>query len=298
MTIPPPAQGTDCVAFLYRIAAAFNSTLDLDRVLNTVMDEVLLAIRAERGFVVLRDEEGRLDFYAARGLDQTTIDDPGFQVSRGVVEKVISECAPQWTSDAQNEAWLRSRMSVVLLGLRSILCVPLQLKGRCLGVIYADNRLQAGLFTTSDLELLTAIAATAAVAIENARLYQVAVQAGRMERELQVAREVQASFLPRGTPQVEGWEFAAVWQPAREVAGDFYDFIPLPARRTGARRERQPPRAPGTARSRHRGCVGQGDARGAIHGAIAQHGAGQHGPSAIVRGRDRPGEPAHLRRRG
>ena len=64
-------------------------------------------------------------------------------------------------------------------------------------------------------------------AIENARLYEVAVQAGRMERELQVARDVQASFLPRHTPQVEGWEFAAVWQPAREVAGDFYDFISI-----------------------------------------------------------------------
>jgi len=115
---------------------------------------------------------------------------------------------------------------VVILGLRSILCVPLQLKGNTLGVIYVDNRLQVGVFTPADLELLTAIAATAAAAIENARLYQVAVEKGRMERELQVAREVQASLLPRQTPQIEGWEFAAFWQPAREVAGDFYDFIP------------------------------------------------------------------------
>jgi sigma-B regulation protein RsbU (phosphoserine phosphatase) len=103
--------------------------------------------------------------------------------------------------------------------------VPLQLKGTTIGVIYVDNRLQAGLFTTADLDLLTAIASSAAVAIENARLYQVAVEKGRMERELSVAREVQASLLPRQTPYLDGWEFAAVWQPAREVAGDFYDFI-------------------------------------------------------------------------
>ncbi len=227
MTTPPPLQGADRLAFLYRIGRAFSSTLDLDRVLDIVMDEVLLAVHAERGFVVLREEDGQLVFRAARGLDQQTIDDPAFQVSRSVVERVMNEGAPQWTSDAQNDDWLRARTSVVILGLRSILCVPLQAQGRSLGVIYVDNRLQAGLFSAEDLELLTAIATTAAAAIENARLYKVAVQAGRMERELQVAREVQTSFLPRYTPQVTGWEFAAVWQPAREVAGDFYDFIPI-----------------------------------------------------------------------
>jgi sigma-B regulation protein RsbU (phosphoserine phosphatase) len=225
-SVHEPLQGADRLEFLYRISGTFNSSLDLDQVLNHVMDEVIAATRAERGFLVLRGNDGRLDFRAARGLDQQTIEDPAFQVSRGVVEKVAHEGVPQLTSDAQRDAWLSARQSVVILGLRSILCVPLQIKGQTFGVIYVDNRLQVGLFTAADLELLTAIAATAAVAIENARLYQVAVEKGRMERELQVAREVQASLLPRQTPQIEGWEFAAFWQPAREVAGDFYDFIP------------------------------------------------------------------------
>ena len=227
--LPPvrePLQGADRLAFLYRISGTFNSSLDLDQVLNNVMDEVIAATRAERGFLVLREADGRLVFRAARGLDQQTIEDPAFQVSRGVVERVAREGTPQLTSDAQSDQWLSARQSVVILGLRSILCVPLQFKGDMIGVIYVDNRLQVGLFTPDDLDLLTAIAATAAVAIENARLYQLAVEKGRIERELQVAREVQTSLLPRHTPQVEGWEFAAFWQPAREVAGDFYDFIP------------------------------------------------------------------------
>jgi sigma-B regulation protein RsbU (phosphoserine phosphatase) len=189
------------------------------------MDEVIAATRAERGFLVLREADGRPVFRAARGLDQRTIDTPAFQVSRSVVERVAREGRPQLTSDAQSDKWLSTRDSVVMLGLRSILCVPLQLKGTTIGVIYVDNRLQAGLFTTGDLDLLTAIASSAAAAIENARLYQVAVEKGRLERELQVAREVQASLLPRQTPRLDGWEFAATWQPAREVAGDFYDFI-------------------------------------------------------------------------
>jgi serine phosphatase RsbU (regulator of sigma subunit) len=90
------------------------------------------------------------------------------------------------------------------------------------------------MFTPDDLNLLTAIAAIAATAVENARLYQVAVERGRLERELQMAREVQVSLLPRETPHVPGWTFAAHWEPARQVAGDYYDFIPLPGQRLGA----------------------------------------------------------------
>jgi sigma-B regulation protein RsbU (phosphoserine phosphatase) len=59
-----------------------------------------------------------------------------------------------------------------------------------------------------------------------AQVVQLAVEKGQMEHELHVAREVQASFLPRKTPQLSGWEFVARWRPAREVAGDYYDFIP------------------------------------------------------------------------
>ena len=217
----------DRLALLYRVSQAFNSSLDLDEVLNRVIDEVIAATRAERGSLMLHDANGALVFRAARGLEQQSIDDPTFQVSRGVVERVAREGRPLLTSNAQDDQWLRRRESVMVLGLRSILCVPLQHKGATLGVIYVDNRLQAGLFRPDDLDLLTAIASSAAAAIENARLYQVAVDKGRLERELQVAREVQVSLLPRETPRIDGWEFAARWQPARQVAGDFYDFIPV-----------------------------------------------------------------------
>jgi phosphoserine phosphatase RsbU/P len=215
------------LALLYRLSQTFNSSLDLDEVLNRVMDEVIAATRAERGFVMLRAADGRLIFRVARGMDQATIDNPQFQISRSVVERVAREGQPLLTSNAQSDEWLSGRASIISLGLLSIVCVPLQLKNTILGVIYADSRLQAGIFSPDDLELLTAIAASAAVAIENARLYQVAVEKGRMERDLQVARDLQASLLPRETPQVPGWEFVARWQPAREVAGDYYDFIPL-----------------------------------------------------------------------
>ncbi|NIN67980.1 MAG: SpoIIE family protein phosphatase [Anaerolineae bacterium] len=229
-TDPSPAS-SDRLSLLYHLSQTFNSSLDLDEVLNSVMDEVISVTGAERGFVALLEADGGSIFPVARGMDQKTIDDPQFQVSRSVVERVAREGQPILTSDAQSDERFSMRHSVKVLGLRSILCVPLEIKGKVLGVVYVDNRLQTGLFTEDDLDLLAAIASSAAIAIENARLYQVAVEKGRMERELQMARQVQASLLPQETPQIEGWEFAAHWQPAREVAGDYYDFIPLDGER-------------------------------------------------------------------
>ncbi len=226
-------HSADRLALLYRISQTFNSTLDLSEVLNRVMDEVITATHAERGFLMLGGPDGQLQFYAARGMDRTTIEEPAFQISRGVVERVAREGTPSLTSDARTDTWLADRASVVNLNLRSILCVPMQLRGRSIGVIYVDNRLQSGIFRPDDLALLGSIASSAAIAVENARLYQLAVDKGRIERELQLAREVQSSLLPRGTPDLPGWDLAAQWQPAREVAGDFYDFIPVGAGRLG-----------------------------------------------------------------
>ena len=222
----PSRLGSERLELVYQLTRTFNSSLDLEDVLNTVMDEVISAVNAERGFVVLRGENEQLDFRAARGMERETIDHPEFQISRGVVERVVEEGQGVVTSDAQQDERFMGRDSVMSLGLRSILCSPLRLKDQTLGAIYVDSRLHAGIFTPDDLELLNAIAASATTAIENARLYQVAVDQGRMERELSMARRVQSGLIPEEIPVLDGWDFAARWIPAREVAGDFYDFVP------------------------------------------------------------------------
>jgi GAF domain-containing protein len=152
-----PQPPTDRLALLYRLSQTFNSSLNLATVLDRVMDEVIAATRAERGFLMLREGDGRLGFRVARGMEQQTIESPSFQISRGLVDRVAHEGQPLLTSDAQSDAWLGGRASVVGLGLRSVLCVPVSLKGATIGVIYVDNRLQAGIFTRDDLELLGAI---------------------------------------------------------------------------------------------------------------------------------------------
>ncbi|HWR65456.1 MAG TPA: GAF domain-containing SpoIIE family protein phosphatase [Bellilinea sp.] len=227
------SRETERLSLLYRISQTINSSLDLDEVLKTVLDEVIAATRAERAFLVMTDGEVQT-FRVARGQEQTPIDDPRSQVSRGVIDRVLREGRPLLTSNAQSEDWLSERKSVMMLGLRSVLCVPLRHKGSTSGIIYVDNRVQSGIFTSDDLDLLNSIASSAAVAIENARLYQLAIDKGRLERELQLAHEVQVNLLPVELPQFAGWEFAARWDPAYEVAGDFYDLQPTEKNRVCA----------------------------------------------------------------
>lgn len=217
----------DHTALLLRLSRMFNSSLDLVEVLNVVMDEVIVTLHAERGFIMLQEPGGDFQFKVARGIHQEAIPDPQSEISLSIAHQVASIGVPVLTSNAQEDERFSNRNSVIFLGLRSILCVPLSIKGNIIGVVYVDNRVVKGIFTPQDLELLNAIASSAAIAIENARLYQVAVEKGRLERELQIARQVQVSLLPKKIPTCPGWEFAASWQPARQVAGDFYDFIQL-----------------------------------------------------------------------
>ncbi len=226
-----PSSGR--LELLYRISQTINSSLDLNTVLDVLIDESIQVTRAERGFLMLFDGDKKLSYKTARGMEQRNIEESDFQISRGAAERVAKEGISLLTSNAQMDERLDKRASVKLYGLRSILCVPIRHKEQVLGVVYVDNHFQNGIFSQADLELLESIAASAGIAIENARLYQVAVEKGRMERELQVARAVQARLIPPETPRLAGWDFAACWKPAHEVSGDFYDFLNLPGGRLG-----------------------------------------------------------------
>lgn len=157
---------------LAQTTALVNSSLDLDRVLNEVMDTVIQLTGAERGYIVLRNEDtNALEFRVARNLDRETLDRTEFIVSRTVVNNVAMSGRPVLTTNAQSDPAFSTQESVVLHALRSILCVPLLVKDRVTGVVYVDNRVKDGVFREKELSLLTAFASQAAVAIENARLF-------------------------------------------------------------------------------------------------------------------------------
>jgi sigma-B regulation protein RsbU (phosphoserine phosphatase) len=98
-----------------------------------------------------------------------------------------------------------------------------------MGALVVDTRDDDAQLGQRRLNILAGVAQQTATAIQNARLYVEAVERQKLERELQLARQIQASFLPDKLPQVPGWDLAAHWQGARQVSGDFYDFVPLPA---------------------------------------------------------------------
>ncbi len=171
MDQPQITHSATRLSLLYRLVQAFNSSLSMEQMLDQVMDEVIQNLHAERGFLMLYDSKGELNFQTARGMDRSTIQDPEFQISQSIVQRVASEGEPILTSNAQTDGDLADQRSILRLGLRSVLCVPLKLKERIIGLIYVDNRLKTGIFNVNDREMLTALASNAAVAIENARLY-------------------------------------------------------------------------------------------------------------------------------
>jgi adenylate cyclase len=156
---------------LANVGQVINSSLELDEVLRIVMDNIVRLTKAERGFLMLRDEKGEMVNRVARNWEKESINSSELTVSRSVVGRVIDSGEPIITTNAQEDKRFVGQESIVAFNLRSILCVPLKVKNELIGVIYADNRIRTGIFAESERDLLLAFANQAAVAIENARLF-------------------------------------------------------------------------------------------------------------------------------
>jgi len=208
---------------LYEITGTMISSLDFNEVLNHVMDSMMEVTKAQRGFLMIADDETgelRVQVHKGEGLEEE-----GYSTT--IVNQVVSTRLPLLTNNAQFDTRFQAGQSIIMRGLRAILCAPMMVKGRLMGVVYVDTSMRSRNFSNSDRDLLNAVAGQAAIALDNARLYTVAVEKGRIERELQMASEIQQGLLPHRMPDLPSYEMAAAWRPAREVAGDFYDAFSL-----------------------------------------------------------------------
>jgi sigma-B regulation protein RsbU (phosphoserine phosphatase) len=109
----------------------------------------------------------------------------------------------------------------------SLTLLPVSARGELAGVMAVACSGPFRFLTERRLSILSGIAGQVSIAVENDRLHQEAAEQERMRQELAVAKRIQISFLPECCPTIPGWELASIWRSAREVAGDFYDFIPL-----------------------------------------------------------------------
>lgn len=163
-----------------------NSSLETQDVLNRVMDTVIRITGAERGYIALIDPMTReMTYPVQRGIEGDITGKGALVVSTSVVKQVADTGVGILTENASEDGRFDQQKSVIGFQLRSILAVPLKVRDEVIGVVYCDNRIMAGLFKPSDLNLLNAFGNQAAVAIQNARLFE--------ELEAQVAQTTEAS---------------------------------------------------------------------------------------------------------
>jgi len=171
---------------LYEISQRINTLQEIDPLLNQIMDIAMEALAAERGFILLRSDSAPVEFSArvARNISDQAIADIT-QISTSVVNRVIHQGKPVLSYDAQEDERFRGAESVVLHRIHSVACVPLRIRERLIGAIYVDSLSSRGRFTEESITFLSAFASLAAIAIENAQLYQrVREEKRRLEGEV------------------------------------------------------------------------------------------------------------------
>lgn len=203
-----------------------NSTLDLGELINIILQIATRQTGADRGTVFLVDRErGEIWSLVGLGLEQQEIRLPAAKGIAGWVARhgetvnladVYGD--PRFEPDVDRRLGYRTR---------ALLCLPIHSKaGDTVGVLQLLNK-RKGRFTASDESFLRALSDHVALALENAQLHRERLAKQRLERDLALARSIQASLLPEQPPQLEGFQIGVSHRPSQMVGGDYYDFVQL-----------------------------------------------------------------------
>ncbi len=218
------AKQGDLLALISKVGITLLASASLSETLDQIVSLVFEAVPADRCLLMMRDEASE-DLRVAVARLRDRVGEVGeIRVSRNVLDEVVIRGKSVLTSDAQHDPRFASG-TVVLQGIRSVLAVPLGVADKVFGIIYADSPIAEGRFTEDHLKLLTTLASVAAIRVENARLLEAQFQQERLERELQLAMEIQQRFQPTAPPVVPGYELQGISFPCYEIGGDYYDFI-------------------------------------------------------------------------
>jgi sigma-B regulation protein RsbU (phosphoserine phosphatase) len=218
------AREGDLLALISKVGITLLSSSTLEQTLEQIVSLVFEAVPADRCLLMMRDVHSEEMRVAVARLRDRVGEVGEIRVSRNVMDEVVMRGKSVLTSDAQHDPRFASG-TVVLQGVRSVLAVPLGVSEKVFGIIYADSPIAEGRFTEDHLKVLTTLASVAAIRVENARLVEARFQQERLERELQLAMEIQQRFQPTAPPVVMGYEFQGISFPCYEIGGDYYDFI-------------------------------------------------------------------------
>jgi len=221
------------VSYMHEIGRAFETTSNLDNLLEYILGKAQKLLQAESSSLMMYiPESNELEFRVVFGPKAQKVKPFRLPVGRGIAGWVAQNQEPILIEDAYKDPRFdpsfdkRSGYRT-----RSILCVPMVHKTNTIGVMTVLNRLDKKPFEKKDKEAMMLFATQAALAIENARLLIDALEKERLHKELQVASEIQKKLIPDTLPVIKNLDISAVYLPSKEVSGDYYDVIQIDERR-------------------------------------------------------------------
>jgi sigma-B regulation protein RsbU (phosphoserine phosphatase) len=225
-----PARALKLYKGLVEVSSLINAISDFNELLAAILDVACRVMEAETGSLFLTNEESNLELVIARDAGGITRTDLHIVVPRGqgiagwVLENrksslvVDAYADPRFYKEADKQTGFRTR---------SILCVPLLRNQQEIGVLQVLNPKEKEAFDETDLEAFEAYGMLAATAIDKLRSIERQKEQARVDQELAFAREIQNSFLPQELPVVPGLGFSAIYRPALNIGGDFYDVLEI-----------------------------------------------------------------------
>lgn len=214
---------------LIEISNNLGSTLSVKEILPKLLDSLFkIFVQADRGFVIMRPRpDAPLVPVASKA--RRPGDEDNMRISRTIVEQAMEGQQAILSADAASDERFSMAQSIADFQIRSLICAPLiSNDGESLGVIQIDTRNQLSRFTDQDLQVLAGVANQASIAMDNARLHEEAVKQRALQRDLEVASQMQHALLPARSPEVAGYHFFSFYESALMVGGDYYDYVMLP----------------------------------------------------------------------
>ena len=214
---------------LHEITHALEYSENIDLLLMYIMQKSQSVMQAESASLMLVIEEtNELEFKIVLGPKASEVKPFRLPIGKGIAGWVAQSgkpvLIPDCYSDPRFDPSFDKRSGYHT---RTMLTVPMIHQSKTLGVMSILNRLDGNPFDENDQMLFTIFASQAALSIENARLLYAAIEKERLDKELQVASEIQRLLIPQKIPQSDFLEIAAEYIPCKEIGGDFYDVIQL-----------------------------------------------------------------------
>jgi len=218
-------QDQKIISVMGAVSQALIYNMPLDKLLDHIMDVLIQHLPMDRGVLMMKNEATQALEPRVVRVQNGALRAQSIFVSQTIVRTALERNSAILISDIQADEGLRAQMSVVQAQIHSAMCVPLWNNQDIIGLLYCDRASLLEQFTEDDLRLLTLLANLAAVKIENARLYEESLKVIQLQREIELAVQIQKNFLPRSEPDFAPYEISGSAQACRRVGGDYYDYI-------------------------------------------------------------------------